>query len=588
VDLRPYQEDCVSSVLEKLREFRSTIAVLATGLGKTVIFSHVGKLWPTGRVLCLAHREELIFQAAEKLEKVTGKRPDVEMAEHRADHTGLFTDSRFVVASVQSLCQAGRLSRFNPDDFGLVVVDEAHHCVPANKTYAKILRHFLQNDRLRLFGVTATADRADGKAMGAYFESVAFEYGILKGINGGWLCPIDQQYVTVEGLDLRKVRTSGGDLNGADMEQIFLEEKMLHRVVTPTVEAAGDEPTLIFTVSVAHAEKTAEILNRHRLDCAVCLHGGTPKDERRKKLAEFAGRKFQYLVGCGLFLEGFDCPQISVVVMARPTKSRALYTQAVGRGTRLAPGKKRLLVLDFVGNSGKHKLVSTADILAGQASREAVERATASAKKKGGPADMRQELFEAEAQIADERKRAEELAARKERERVVAEAKWRSENVDPFDSFDTQSGEAANYRHVKPPSEGMRRLLEKHGRWREAMTHAEAGRAIDRLKQEWSGQACTPKQAHALRRFGEVANVTKNKAGVLLDLATARGWQPRDYRLTKDRWSLRRLNDGTYAPVVNDTQAGKVQLSRTFRSEQDCRFFIQSVVEPDGERVGAA
>jgi superfamily II DNA or RNA helicase len=362
-----------------------TLAVLPTGTGKTVCFAHVAKTWldsDRGRVLIMAHREELIQQAADKVLQVTGLHADIEMGESRADQCSLIDQAPVVITSVQTMCRPNRHERFDPRQFGLLIVDEAHHATAP--TYRRVIDHFAQNPDLRILGVTATPDRADEEALGQAFESVAFTYEIETAIQDGWLVPIEQQFVQVQGLDLSGCRTTAGDLNEGDLARIMETEENLHGVVHPALELAGDRPSLFFMASVAHAERGAEIANRHQAESAVCLHGKTPRDERREKLKAFSRGEFQHLFNCGLFLEGFDETSIAVVAMARPTKSRALYAQAVGRGTRPLPGlvdglddaaarrraiamshKPGLLVLDFVGNSGRHKLVSTADILGG-------------------------------------------------------------------------------------------------------------------------------------------------------------------------------------------------------------------------------
>lgn len=628
--LRTYQKLCVERIYAEFGIRQSTLAVMATGLGKTHVFSQVAADWPgQSRVLVMAHREELINQAAAKLEEVTGRKPAIERAEQTArQRTALWSEdeSRYVVASVQSLSQDSRLTHpfYRPDAFGLVVIDEAHHAVLANKTYGKIIRHFAANPELRILGVTATPDRADKLAMGQVFGSVAFEYGILEGIQDGYLVPITQQFVHVQDLDFSQVKTTAGDLNEGQLELILTEEKMLHKFVTPTLELAGSRPTLIFTVSVKHAQLTADIINRHKPNSALCLHGGTAKDVRREKLAEYAAGKFQYLVGCALFLEGFDCPPISCVVMARPTKSRALYAQAIGRGTRILPGvlnadndtaepavrlkaiaasaKPDLLVLDFVGNSGKHKLISTADILAGKHSSEALDRARRKAQQSGRPVNMVEELDRTEEEIAEEaRKQKEEEEERKkrlaemrekakrDRARIKALARFETRTVDPFgDDIEApafRSGFKKKSGGSKPTEEQESRLR-RHDLWRDGMTKAEASEAIGELYYRWKNGLCSPKQAQLLRRYGEDGDSPKAKASMLIELIKARGWKRRDYPITRDRLSLARKDDG-FALVVRDTVAGPVTLKERFATQEECRRYYANCLEMEPERVPA-
>lgn len=622
--LRPYQENCLKSIREQLQAHRSTLAVMATGCGKTIVFSHAADGWQNGRVLVLAHREELIAQAASKLHEVTGERPQIEMAGESARVEGGLWEpwsSRFVIASVQSLSQDSRLLHptYSPLNFGLVVIDEAHHCVPSNKTYGKIVQHFQQNPELRLLGVTATPDRADELAMGQVFESVAFDYGIREGIDDGYLVPIEQQYVMVKDLDFSQVRTTAGDLNEGDLERILTEEKMLHKIAGPTIEAAGDEPTLIFTVSVSHAELLANILNRHKAGSAVSLSGKTPKDVRREQLKRYHRREFQYLVGCDLFIEGFDCPIISVVVNAKPTKSRARYAQTIGRGTRTLPGvltpeldglpssdrssaiaasgKPRLLVLDFAGNSGRHKLISTADILAGEHAEAAVERAKDNVKKSGKPADMTKQIELAEEELAEERRQQEEKRkfmeekAKKDRERIKALTNWQARTVDPFGDGEAPSRSGGFGRGGRPPSIKQLNLLQKNGIDPAGMTHREAQQAIDDLFRRWDNKLATPKQEKLLKQYGELADggdCSKTKASLLLDLLKSRGWRRRDYALTRDRLSLARNEDLTYSLVVRDTCYGKIKLPQRFATPEECRQHYADCVEDTVEDTAEA
>lgn len=272
--------------------------------GKTVVFAHViNRMRSMGRCKVLAHREELIFQARDKIEKVTGIRPDVEMASMWASERGLFGQKSPVVVSTVQTQNAGgdgegRKARFDPDEFILVVVDEAHHATA--DSYRKVIDYYRQNPKLKVLGVTATPDRHDEEALGQVFGSVAFEYGIVDAIADGFLTPIRQQVVSVSDLDLSQVRTTAGDLNGADLAKVLEFEKNLHGMVAPTLEIVGDRKTLIFAASVAQAERIAEIINRHKSGAAECIFGNTEKDRRRELLRQYATGMFQFLVNVGV------------------------------------------------------------------------------------------------------------------------------------------------------------------------------------------------------------------------------------------------------------------------------------------------
>lgn len=443
--LRDYQEQCLDAVFERLREHASTLIVLATGCGKTVIFSHVADRWPDGRVLVLAHRDELIRQAAEKLHAVTGREPAIEMGDERSDER---RPSRYLVSSVQTMCRPKRQARFRPDDFGLVIVDEAHHAVA--RSYRLVIDHFRQNPDCRLLGVTATPKRSDELAMGQVFESVAFDFGIEPAIEQGWLVPVRQQAVVVEGLDFSSVKSVAGDLSADELDAIIAQEKVLHQMAAPTVEIVGDLPTLVFCVSVNHAKLMAEVLNRYKPQSALSLDGSTPTDERRQVVERFKSGSLQFLCNCGLFLEGFDAPNTAAVVMGRPTKSLALYTQVLGRGTRPLPGivdgvampdarreaiaesgKPSMLVLDFVGNSGRHKIVSAADMLGGKYAepvRQYARQIATDREADAVPQDVAADLEQA----SDELAVLEMWKEMRRREMVRARAEYQARQVSPF------------------------------------------------------------------------------------------------------------------------------------------------------------
>lgn len=581
MDLRDYQREFVENAYAELSgKVRSTLGVLPCGCGKTVSFSHLTRRWleehPETRALIIAHREELIFQAGDKYEAVTGEIPDVEMAERRASRHGLLSESSVVVSSVQTqnagrkcpqceesrlkcadcggegciACDGGsctvcldgmlrRMQRFDPDEFSLLIIDEAHHACAAS--YRRLIDYYGRNPDLRILGVTATPDRKDEKALGQVFESVAFEYGVVDAITDGWLVPIQQEWVTCENLDFSKVRAAGGDLNNADLEQVMVEEKALHEVTTPTIEIAGGRPTLVFAASVSHAELMAEIFNRHKDQSAICITGSTPPEKRREWLAEYAGGKYQFLVGCSVFLEGFDEPRIEVVAMARPTRSRALYAQAIGRGTRpidpptqataderraaIAAGPKpSLLVLDFVGNSGRHKLISTADILGGKYTDDVVERAVkksqGESQETGEPSDMLESLAEAEREIRDEE-------ARRKREKIKAEAKYRRQTVNPFDVFDLTPMREPGWHKGKKPSERMLENLRRNGvEDPEKLSFHQAHQIIGEIFRRRDQGLCSYKQARLLGRFGEDTDIGFQAAHDRIDAIKKNGWKP--------------------------------------------------------------
>lgn len=509
MQLRPYQVASVDAVFRELASVRATLLVLPTGCGKTICFAEVARRFrPHGRVLVLAHREELVRQAVDKIERTARLVVGIEMADHRSDG-GLF-GCDVVVATVQSISR--RLERYAPDAFGLIVIDEAHHA-PSGSSYRSVLDHFAG---AKVLGVTATPDRSDRLAMGTVFESVALSYEIRDAIDEGFLAPIRQKAVHVEGLDLSRVRTTAGDLNEGDLEEILVEEENLHGIAFPTVEMAGDRPTLVFAASVAHAHALATVIGRHSGREAVALDGTVDRGLRSKTLSRFQGGEFQFLVNCALFLEGFDAPRISCVAMARPTKSRALYAQAIGRGTRLHPGKADLLVLDFEGNAGRHSLVSAVDILGGKDEEEVLAAARALAA--GGERSVTEAIDEARARIADERRR-----------KVVARARYSAVNIDPFQILGAV--EERKWWSDDAPTEAQLASLEAAGIGTQGMTKGKASALIGQMKDRRARGLCTFKQARMLARNGRDPDVSFDEAHRQIDLIAAeKGWKGREAR----------------------------------------------------------
>ena len=307
--LRPYQSEAVDAIYAAWQTHQSTLAVLPTGTGKTIMFAHVIKQLPFGRTLLLAHREELIWQGSNKIEAVTGTRPDIEMAEFQADRR-MWGQSKVVVSSIQTQVAGnegkGRMKLFDPEQFALVIVDEAHHCTAVS--YRKVLEHYKQNPKIKILGVTATPDRADEKALGEIFESVAYNYELMEAIADGWLVPITNRLMVIQGLDYSKIRTTAGDLNGADLAQQMLYETPLHKITDGTLKMIGDRRTLVFAASVAHAERMSEIFNRpeNKPGSSRWVCGETPKDQRRQMIADYAAGKFQILCNVGVATEGFQ------------------------------------------------------------------------------------------------------------------------------------------------------------------------------------------------------------------------------------------------------------------------------------------
>lgn len=304
-------------------------------------------------VLVLAHRTELITQAAASLHKL-GLVPKVEKAEQSA--TGYYDA---VVASVQTLSRPNRLRKFRPDHFGLIVTDEAHHAPGA--TYRAIYDHFRDAPHL---GVTATPNRHDEIGLKNIFQSCAFQYSIKQAIVDGWLVPVRGQQIAVESLHLEELKIVAGDFSQPEIDAMLRQEQTLQEMVVPTIEYAKDRPTIVFTPSVAHAHEIAACFNRLGAK-AVAIDGSMPADERAKRLKSYETGESQFIVNVGVLTEGYDHPPTACIALFRPTKSLGLFAQMIGRGTRLAPGKSDCIILDFVGVGNTVRTVTVMDVLDG-------------------------------------------------------------------------------------------------------------------------------------------------------------------------------------------------------------------------------
>lgn len=509
--LRPYQTEAYRRIGGGWAAHRSQLVVLPTGTGKTRLFSEVAKDWP-GKVLVIAHRDELISQARAALERNCGELVSTEKAEQRAEGT------RIVVASVQSLRGDRLASLTNRHPASLIITDEAHHAVSPG--YQAVYAAFGEAKHL---GVTATPDRADEAALGQVFDSVAFVYEIQDAIRDGFLCGIRVWQVVVGDIDLSNVGTVAGDLNQGELDAVMQAEQVLHGIAKPLVEVAGDRRTIVFCTSVEAAHRMAEVINRYRPDQARAVDGETARDTRKLILRDHSAGRYQYLCNVGVLTEGYDDPGVACVAMARPTKSRALYAQCAGRGLRILEGKADCLLLDFVGNSGRHRLCSGLDILAGKYDDEVV----ALAEKKAQQGDILAEEALEEAQREIEAQKAREAARRlrvtaRKVEHVVIER-------DPFALLDVENPDAderyARYRAEATP--GQVAALERFKVPDAAkLSKRQAGALLDKLIGNARAGLATYKQVAQLKKRGiDASGVTFEQASKVMDWIASHGWR---------------------------------------------------------------
>jgi len=582
---RPYQSNAIDAVLEEFKTVQSTLGIAPTGTGKTMIFSGIINRMQPGRVLVLADRGELIFQAAKHVSR-TGLTTKIEKAGYSVSRHDL---AEVVVASVQTMIsqkktptgKVRRMTKFNPLDFSLIVCDEAD-CFIA-PSHSSILNYFKQgNPNIKIFGCTATPKRTDEQALGKIFESTAFIYELLSkerpsAIGDGWLVPAESQMLNVEGLDFSHLKITAGDFNGAQLAQIMEAEKPLYGIAQGTLEAAyGLKPNslhgvevpmwngfleatqakpktvLAFTVSVKHAEMLADIFNRVMPGIAGWVFGKTPDDERDRTNAAFKNGDLPILCNCGTHTVGFDAPIISMVV-PKPTASNRLYFQMIGRGTRpaevdgrsivdqyptseertaaiAASAKPVLTILDFCGVTGRHRPVNLADVLGGDYSDAAKERAIAKARKSGkrlGVGDVEEAEEELREEL-EERKRHE--AARKTK--LIGKARFSVKTINPFDVLEITPIRERGWDAGKTLSDKQRGLLLKQGIDPDGMSYHQGRQVIQEMFRRWGSKLCTLKQANLLKRHGlDTKNMPMKRASEIIDALSKNGWRlPDEYK----------------------------------------------------------
>jgi superfamily II DNA or RNA helicase len=531
ISLRAYQRGAVEAAGREWRECRSTLIVLPTGTGKTVVAAEIIRQRAhLGRVLWLAHRGELLTQAGNTIAGLAGLKCDLEKGESYAqDSAGLVEPAPVVVASVQSM-HKGRRTRFARDEFATIVVDEAHHA-PA-KSYRGILGWF---SGAKVLGLTATPDRGDRVGLKAAFESVAYQYEIRRAIEEGYLTPIRQQAIECADLDLSDIKTVAGDLHQGELEKALTIDKVLHQIAGPLCKEAHGRPTVVFTVGVQQAHALADVLAGYGVR-AVAIDGSLPQQVREERLAAYRSGAAQMIINCAVLTEGWDAPETACVAVARPTKSRALYAQMLGRGTRPLAGvidgldtdearkaaiaaspKTDCMVLDFVGNAGRHTLVTPLDVLAGKPLPDDVRKRAKELTDSGRPSD--EALAQAEQEAIDRARKEEERRLREAK--IQAEVAYRKQAVDPFRiagiSFDDDRGPRATPKQLKyledlgikldrtPSIKHAKRLLDRFGYGR--------------------GDACSYKQAKILARNGLPVDLSRAEAKVAIDAIANNGWQ---------------------------------------------------------------
>lgn len=506
MQLRPYQQKALEAVREAYRQKHARVlVVMPTGTGKTVLFAEIARL-AKGPVLVLAHRQELVQQACDKIGAWCDDVVAVEMADRREFTRPNGQRPKIAVASIQSLQR--RLKSIPRDAFRIVVIDEAHHSTA--DTFREVIEHF----HAYVLGVTATPERADGKRLGDIYSKVAFDYDLLTATEDGWLARIRSFLVKTQ-ADFSGIRKIAGELATKGVEEVLTQDLHLVEMAHPILRERADRPAIVFAASVAHSKALARVLNdlSGDPDCAISLDGTHKLEERAVQIQRFRRGEVKILVNCSLFTEGFDVPEIALVAIARPVLSRSFYAQMVGRGTRIAPGKEDLLVLDFIPANCRHSLVQAVDIF-GRDKEEVVERARAFAA---------QASEEGEAMSLE---RALELA-RQEQEAQEADVVYQLLRRDPYAAVGIDLEHVAKARRGGgKPSQEQLTAIQKAGLPAELIENCSSSQVEELREYLLDRKAvglCSPKQAKKLLTLGiDPRNVYRDEALEILREAKAR------------------------------------------------------------------
>ena len=532
-ELRPYQQQARDHIHAEWENGHTrTLLVLPTGTGKTIVFASVAadQVRAGDRVLILAHRGELLEQAADKLQRSTGLVSAVE----KADATCLNTWFRVVVGSVQTLQRTARLERFPHDYFGTIIIDEAHHAITDG--YRRILDYF---GDAKVLGVTATPDRGDMRNLGEVFDSLAFEYKLTDAIKEGYLCRIMAQTIPLK-LDISSVTMSGGDYAVGDLGTAL--DPYLDQIAAEMAQRCKGRKTVVFLPLIKTSQKFRDLLNSHGFRAAEVNGQST---DRKKVLADFDAGKYNVLCNSMLLTEGWDCPSVDCVVVLRPTKVRSLYSQMVGRGTRLSPGKSDLLLLDFLWMTDKHELCRPADLVCED--RAVARQMTENLAQTGCPEDIEKAAVQASEDVVAQREEA--LAKQLEEQR-----RKKARLVDPLQyEMSIQAEDLAGYVpafgwEAGPPSAEQTAALEKMGILPDAVESAgKASLLLDRLNKRRAEGLTTPKQIRVLERYGfqSVGTWSFDAAKHMIDRIAAGGW----------RGVPKGVNPRTYIPPVEPPAA---------------------------------
>ena len=481
MNIRPYQTEFIENCLLDLMEFDRVLGVAATGAGKTVMAGEIiRRSLRRGPCLFLADAQQLVQQAADKLLVWTGEIPQVEMAKNHAQ-----PGDKIVVATTQSI--ARRLAKWPKDYFKLIIIDEAHRNTMGGQAQ-KVLDHFSAS---KVIGITATPFRSDKKELGEYYQKISADIGLMRLIREGFLSPIKIKTVPL-GVDLSKIRKVAGDFRDDDLGDAITPH--LQDCAQIIKDHAPDRRACVFLPLIKVSKAFVDACNSIGLR-AVHVDG---KD--RSALETFERGDADIISNASLLTTGWDEPSLDCVMILRPTQSFTLYSQMVGRGTRIHPGKDNLLLLDPLWISSTQTLVKPARLIA--PTQEAIDEADNIAKD-GQEHNLEELIEQAEEKIAADRLKAFKEAAEKSRK------KKNGKTVDAMDfALSVGDEELADYEPVfswekRKVTAKQAAMLAHSGFDMESVTCCgHATKIIDRLMARRELGLATVKQVRFLQRLG--------------------------------------------------------------------------------------